>query len=56
MFRLYTTNEAHEQYSVLDTMFNYIFYLGPLGKYLYLRPQNPLRVAGRHVVGFLDLL
>ena len=52
----YTRNEAHKQYSLLDTIFNYIFYLGPPGKYLYLSPQNPLHVgreAGRHVVGFL---
>ena len=32
-----------------------IFVLGFPGKYLYLSPQNPLHVGGRHVVGFLDL-
>ena len=46
-----TRNEAQEQHSLLDTIFNYIF-LGPLGKHLYLSLQNPLH--GRHVVGFLD--
>ena len=30
----YTINEAHKQYSLLDTIFNYIFYLGPPGKHL----------------------
>ena len=43
-------NEAHKQYSLLDTIFDYIFYFGPPGKYLYLSFQNPLH----HVVGFLD--
>ena len=30
----YTIIEAHKQYSLLDTIFNHIFYLGPPGKYL----------------------
>ena len=38
-------NEAHKQYSLLDTIFNYIFYFGPPGKHLYLSPQNPLLVG-----------
>ena len=42
-----TRNEAHKQYSLLDTIFNYIFYLGPPGKYLYLSPKNPLHVGRR---------
>ena len=50
---IYTINEAHKQYSLLDTIFNYIFYLGPPGTYLYLSPQNSLHV-GR--LRFLDLL
>ena len=44
-FKLYTINEAHKQYSLLDTIFHYMFYLGPPGKYLYLSPQNPLHVG-----------
>ena len=28
----YTINEAHTLYSLLDTVFNYIFYLGSPGK------------------------
>ena len=30
----FTRNQAQEQYSLLDTIFDYIFYLGPPGKYL----------------------
>ena len=30
----YTRNEAHEQYSLLDKVFNYMCYLGPPGKHL----------------------
>ena len=33
-FKFYTVNEAHKQYSLLDTIFNYIFYFGPPGKHL----------------------
>ena len=44
-------NEAHEEYSLLDTIFNYIFDFGPSEKHQYLSPH-----AGRHVVGFFDLL
>ena len=48
IFIFYTINEAHKQYSLLDTIFNYILYLQPLGKYLYfLSPQNPLHVGRR---------
>ena len=32
----FTRNEAQEQHSLLDTIFDYIFYFGPPGKYLYL--------------------
>ena len=39
--------EAQEQYSLIDTIFNYIFDFGPPGKYLYLSPQNPLSVGRR---------
>ena len=51
-------NEAHKQYSLLDTIFDYIFYFGPPGTHFYLSPQNHYMSAGeadRHVVGFLDL-
>ena len=43
----FTRNEAQEQYSLLDTIFDYIFYFGPPGKYLYSSPQNPLHVGRR---------
>ena len=55
----FTRNEAQEQHSLLDTMFDDIFYFEPPGTYLYLSPQNPLHVGrrtGQHVVGFLFLL
>ena len=29
---LYTINEAHKQYSILDKLFNYIFYLNVMRK------------------------
>ena len=45
IFIFYTRNEAHKQYSLLDTIFNYMFYLGPPGKYLCLSPQNLLLVG-----------
>ena len=32
---IYIINEARKQYSLLDTIFNYIFYLGPPEKYLH---------------------
>ena len=35
------------QYSVFDTLSNYIFYFGPPGTHLYLSPQNLLHVDGR---------
>ena len=31
---LFTRNEAQEQHSLLDTIVDYIFYVGPPGKYL----------------------
>ena len=46
-FKFYTINEAHKQSSLLDKLFNYIFYFGPPGKHLYLSPQNPLHVGRR---------
>jgi hypothetical protein len=54
-FTFYSICEAHKKCSLLDTIFNYIFYFGPPGAYLYLSPQNPLHVSRLHVVGFLDL-
>ena len=32
--KLYTINEAQKQHSLLDTIFDYIFYFEPPGKYL----------------------
>ena len=46
----FTRNEAQEQHSLLDTIFDYIFYFGPPGKYLYLSPQNLLHVGQQRVL------
>ena len=35
MFRFYSTTEGHKQYSLLDTIFDYISHFGSSGKYLY---------------------
>ena len=48
IFGFDTINEAHKQYHLLDTIFNYIFYLGPPGKHLYLSPENPPRVDKKY--------
>ena len=56
-FIFFTRNEAQEQHSLLDTIFDYIFYFGPPGKYLYLSPKTHYMLAGgagQDVVGFLD--
>ena len=45
IFRFDTINEAHKQYSLLDTIFDYIFDLGPAGKYLYESQANLLHVG-----------
>ena len=45
IFIFYTINEAHKQYSLLDKIFNYIFYLGPPGKYLYKNQENLLHIG-----------
>ena len=54
----FTRNEAQEQHSLLDTIFDYIFDFGPPGKYLYLSPRTLLHVGQRsqHVVGSLYFL
>ena len=56
-FNSSTRNEAKERHSLLDTMFDYICYFGPPGKYLYLSPQTPKNTTCRpaYVVGVLDL-
>ena len=33
-YHFYVGSSVHEQYSQLDTIFNYMFYFGPPGKYL----------------------
>ena len=56
--QIYIEIEAQEQYSLIDTIFNYIFDFGPPGKYLYLSPKNPLSVGRRSrpwIVGFADV-
>ena len=47
ILKFYTITEAHKQYSLLDTIFNYIFDFGHPGKHLYLSPKNPLHVGRR---------
>ena len=52
-------NETHKQYSLFDTIFNYISYSGPPGKHMCLSDVPKTHYmsaseAGRHVVGFLD--
>ena len=46
-FKYFIRNEAQDQPSLLDTIFDYIFYFGPPGKYLYLSPENLLHVGRR---------
>ena len=46
MSNAFTRNEAQEQHSLLDTIFDYILYFGPLGKYLYLSPKTHYMSAG----------
>ena len=47
---------VHKQYSLLDTIFDYIFHFGPPGKYLYKRQYYmSAGFAGQHVVDFGDL-
>ena len=41
-FIFYTITEAHKQYSLLDAIFNYIFYFGPPGKNLSKNQENLL--------------
>ena len=51
-------DEAPKQYSILETVFDYIFHFGPPGKHQYLSPTNRLSVGRRsrpRIVGFLDL-
>ena len=48
IFIFYTINAAHRQYSLSDTIFNYIFYLGPPGTPPNLSAQNTLHVGRRN--------
>ena len=43
-------NEAHKQCSLLDSIFNYTFYLGPPGTYLFLSPQITIYVWAHALV------
>ena len=43
----YVGISVQKQYSLLDTIFKYMFYFGPPGKYLYLSPQIPLSLLRR---------
>ena len=40
-----TRNETQEQHSLLNTIFDYIVYFGPPGKYLYKNQENRLHVG-----------
>ena len=44
-FLFYIINEAHKQYGLLATMFNYIFYFGPPGKYPEQNRENRLSLG-----------
>ena len=55
IFTFHTINEGCKQYSLLHTMFDYVFYCGPPGKHLYSSPPNQLHVGQLHVIGVLDL-
>ena len=55
---LFTRNEAQEQHSLLDTIFDYIFDFGPPGKYQYKIKTTYYTAGGfacRHLVGSGDL-
>ena len=39
-------NGHHKQYILVDTIFNYVFHFGLLGKCLYVSPQNTLLGTG----------
>ena len=52
MVIFYTINEAHKQYSLLDTIFKYIL---DLQENIYKTVKTTYYEAGRHVVGFGDL-
>ena len=53
---IYIEIEAQEQYSLLDTIFNYIFGFGPPGKYLWTSRENRLSLGRlRRIMDFWDL-
>ena len=58
MFTFYTINKAHKQYSLLDTIFDYIFILD-LQENIYKKVKKTYYMsagfAGQHVVDFGDL-
>ena len=47
MYVFLTMNEAHNKYIILDTILNYVIYLGPQGRYL----QKPINENLLHVDG-----
>ena len=54
--KIYVGIAVHKQYSLLDTIFNHNFHLGPPGKYPYLTITNRLPMGRRsrpRIVGFL---
>ena len=42
---IHTRNRSHKQYSLSDTIFNYMFYFGPPGKHLSKSAENLLHVS-----------
>ena len=55
VFMFDTINEAHKQYSLLDTIFNYLLYNGSPGEYLCTSRKTIYPSAGFGDVGFGDL-
>ena len=56
--KFYITKETHKQYSLLDTVFDYILYFGPPRKHPYSRSPHPSHVGQRnfrYVIAFLDI-
>ena len=58
IYIIFTRNEAQEQHSQLDTIFDNIFICEPPGTYLFKVLKTYYMLAGetgQHVVGFLDI-
>ena len=51
----YTMNEAHKQYSILDTILNYIFHFGPPGNIYTPVPKTYSRFSFVFIDAFLEV-